>query len=88
MAERILTLAQVVEEKIVPLSKSSLYRLAEDPDSPFWKRGGRWLTVESDLVRWVRAGGKGSRRSSGDPMPTPKRDRLMDRVLEIREKTV
>lgn len=57
--DRILTLAQA--EEVVPLSRSTLYRVAEagGEDSPFRKRGGRWLTTRSDLFRWVREGERG-----------------------------
>jgi predicted DNA-binding transcriptional regulator AlpA len=63
--DRILTLAQA--EEIVPLSRSTLYRVAEEgaADSPFRKRGGRWLTTKSDLFRWVREGERGT--ASGPP---------------------
>jgi predicted DNA-binding transcriptional regulator AlpA len=58
--DRILTLAQA--EKVVPFSRSTLYRVAEDgeEDSPFKKRRGRWLTTRSDLFRWVREGERGT----------------------------
>lgn len=67
LSDRILTLAQAAE--IVPLSRSTLYRVAEagGDDCPFWKRGGRWLTIESDLFQWVREGERGQtlRREEG-----------------------
>jgi len=90
MSERVLTLAQVYEEKILPLSRSRLYEIAQEGGgSPFHKRGGRWMTVESDLLAWVRAGEKPSSRRSagGDPMPRPRqghRGALIERVREIR----
>lgn len=54
MKDRILTLAEAA--KHVPLSKTTLYRVAErgDADSPFRKVEGRWLTTESDLIGWIR----------------------------------
>jgi predicted DNA-binding transcriptional regulator AlpA len=64
VSDRILTLTQA--EEIVPLSRSTLYRVAEEgaDDSPFRKRGGRWLTTQSDLFRWVREGERGA----GEPL--------------------
>jgi len=66
MSDRVLTLAQAAE--IVPLSRSTLYRVAEAgaDDCPFWKRGGRWLTIESDLFKWVREGERGQSRPRSD----------------------
>ncbi len=63
MSDHILTLAQA--EEVVPLSRSTLYRVAEEgaDDSPFRKRGGRWLTTQSDLFRWVREGERGTGES-------------------------
>ena len=84
MNERILTLAQAAE--IVPLSTSTLYRVAEagGPDSPFRKRGGRWLTTESDLVQWVRTG---HRPQAADPMPRVRSevDDLLEQVHALRQ---
>lgn len=87
MSDRILSLKQVAEEGIVPLSKSSLYRVAEEggEDSPFRKRQGRWMTVESDLLRWVREGQRGIRRTSGDPMPQPHRSRPSSLLADVHE---
>lgn len=88
--DRILSLAQVHEMNLLPLSKSTLYEVAREADSPFWMRGGRWMTVESDLKDWVRKGQKRGRynreRGYAEPMPSPKvkRGALMARVMEIR----
>lgn len=78
--DQILTLAQAAE--VVPLSESMLYRLAQRGEAPFTKRGGKWMTVHSDLIAWVRSGPRGCRTSeSADPMPTPRRgSRLRDQV--------
>jgi excisionase family DNA binding protein len=82
MTDQILTLAQAAE--IVPLSKSTLYRVAEQggPDSPFRKRGGRWLTTESDLLEWVRTGHKPMRV---DPMSRPVRGSVDDLLQEVHQ---
>lgn len=89
MTERILSLTQVVEEGIVPLSKSRLYEIAQtEPDSPFHKRSGKWMTVESDLLKWVRSGATGKKKlGGGEPMPRSthaRRGSLLERVREIR----
>ncbi len=65
MSDRILTLAQAA--KVVPLSRTTLYRVAEAgaDDSPFRKRGGRWLTSEADLLKWVRSGPRTEARREG-----------------------
>lgn len=67
---KVLTIAQAAE--VLPLSKSTLYRLALSGESPFRKRGGKWMATENDLLDWVRAGEVAPRRSSGDPMPASK----------------
>lgn len=54
--------------QLTPWSKTTLYRVASSPDSPFHKAGGRWVTTESDLLAWVRSAPKPS-RSIGNPMP-------------------
>jgi len=86
VTDRILTLDEVYKEKIVPLNRSALYEAAKEADSPFWMRKGRWLTVESDLLKWVRTGEKTGRHNRGrvDPMPPSK---LIDRVREINAKS-
>jgi predicted DNA-binding transcriptional regulator AlpA len=86
MTDRILSLEEVVAQ--TPWSKSTLYRVAAEPDSPFWKRGGRWVTTESDLLAWVRSGPKPRRqRISESPMPRPRPsadDTFEARVIELR----
>lgn len=70
MSERILSIEQAASE--TPWSKSTLYRIAPDEDSPFHKRGGRWVTTESDLLEWVRTGPKPRSAEVGSPMPKPR----------------
>jgi excisionase family DNA binding protein len=67
MNEPILTIDEAAEQ--TPWSKTTLYRVAPDAESPFTKRGGRWVTTESDLLAWVRSGPKPKSRSIGNPMP-------------------
>lgn len=66
MNDPIISLDEAVEQ--TPWSKTTLYRVASTPDSPFHKAGGRWVTTESDLLAWVRSAPKPS-RSIGNPMP-------------------
>lgn len=90
MTDRILTLAQVFEEGIVPLAKSTLYEVAREPGSPFWMRGGRWLTVESDLRNWVRQGPKvreDRNHGYGDPVPRPRRGSLLREVEKMERRS-
>jgi len=73
---------------ISPWSKSTLYREAPKEDSPFRKRGGRWVTTESDLIAWARSGSKAQRRDaiSRDPMGPVrprKRDSFRAHVIEL-----
>lgn len=70
MSERILSIKQAAAE--TPWSESTLYRIAPEPDSPFHKRGGRWVTTESDLLEWVRTGPKPRSAEAGSPMPKPR----------------
>lgn len=75
--------------KVVPLSESALYRLAQRGEAPFRKRAGKWMTTEADLIEWVRTGERGSRSVSADPMPTPVRgsslrDQVKADVIELR----
>jgi hypothetical protein len=79
MKERVLTLAEAAKE--VPLSKTTLYRVAErgDADSPFRKVEGRWLTTESDLIGWIR----GDRRKE-DPAKEKTVADLMEEVQRRR----
>jgi hypothetical protein len=71
VTDPILSLADAVAE--TPWSESTLYREAPKPDSPFHKRGGRWVTTESDLLAWVRSGPKPERQHRAEsPMPRPR----------------
>ncbi len=67
---RILSIDEAAAE--TPWSKSTLYRLAPEEDSPFHKRGGRWVVVQSDLIEWVRTGPKPRNQRSESPMPRPR----------------
>lgn len=80
MNDRILTLTQVSREKILPLSRATLYRLASSGEGPFRKRRGQWMTTESDLLQWVRSGEQGIRKR---PAPT---ERFLQEVRELRKK--
>lgn len=86
MNDAILSIEQVAEQ--TPWSKSTLYREAPKPDSPFWKRGGRWVTSESKLHEWVQSGSKPRREHrSESPMPRPRRARggsVLATVHELR----
>lgn len=68
MNEPILTIDQAAEQ--TPWSKTTLYRVAPDSESPFTKRGGRWVTTESDLLAWVRNGPKPRKEGGESPMPS------------------
>jgi len=84
MNDRILSLEEVVAQ--TPWSKSTLYRLAAGPDSPFWKRGGRWVTTESDLLAWVRSGPKPQpRQPAENPMPRTRHRGEGDLLAKVRE---
>lgn len=67
MGEEVLTIAQAAE--IVPLAKSTLYRLAREGEAPFRMRKGRWMVLKSDLLSWVREGDHKPRLPSNNPMP-------------------
>lgn len=67
MNDPIISLDEAAEQ--TPWSKTTLYRVASSPDSPFHKAGGRWVTTESDLLAWVRSAPKPRSRSIGNPMP-------------------
>lgn len=73
MTDGILSIEQVAEQ--TPWSKTTLYRVAPQEDSPFHKQGGRWVTTESDLLAWVREGPKPRSRNSESPMPPPRSQR-------------
>ena len=78
MKDRILTLSDAA--RIVPLSKTTLYRVAErgGESSPFRKVEGRWLTVESDLIAWVRGGHR--------PDSTERNESVADLMEEVRKR--
>ena len=61
---RVLSIDEAAE--ILPLSKWTLYRLANAGEVPFQKRGGRWMAVEDDLLEWIR-----QRPVRAKPMPDP-----------------
>lgn len=76
----VLTIEQVAAE--YPWSKSTLYRIAPDEDSPFHKVGGRWVAAREDILEWVRSGPKPTaRRAEIDPMPRRRRGSV-DNFLE------
>jgi hypothetical protein len=86
---RILSIEQAAE--ILPLSVSSLYREAPKPDSPFWKRAGRWMTTEPKLLEWVESGEKPQRDPiSRDPMgptrPGRRGSSFRDKVIPLEER--
>lgn len=71
LEEAILSIEEVAE--CTPWSKSTLYRIAPQPDSPFHKLGGRWVTTQAALVAWVESGPKPRREHrSESPMPRPR----------------
>lgn len=54
--------------KALPLSEATLYRLSIRGESPFRKRGGKWMATEEDVLEWIRTGEVG-KPAAGDPMP-------------------
>lgn len=78
--DEILSLEAAAEQ--TPWSKKTLYREAPKPESPFFKRGGRWVVVRSDLLAWVRSGTKPVRvHRSESPMPRPRRRKRGGKLL-------
>jgi predicted DNA-binding transcriptional regulator AlpA len=67
--DRILSIDEAAA--LTPWSKTTLYREAPKEDSPFRKRGGRWVVVFSDLIAWVRSAPKPRRERAESPMPRP-----------------
>jgi len=67
--------------KVLPLSKATLYELAQTGEAPFRKRAGKWMALESDLMEWVRTGEKGTKAK---PMPDPMPSARMATVNQIR----
>jgi predicted DNA-binding transcriptional regulator AlpA len=89
MSDRILSIDEAAQ--VTPFSKSSLYRIAAQgtDDSPFRKRRGRWIVVESDLLAWARSGERPKKREhhSESPMPRPRarrRGSVLATVHELR----
>lgn len=82
MTDRILTLAEVANRRIVPLSKSTLYKLARSGEAPFYMVGGKYMAFEADLYRWVREGQGGRKARPKRPGPMPKR-RTTDFLTKI-----
>lgn len=78
-AGRLLSLARAAE--IVPLSKTTLYRVAERGSGPFYKVEGRWMVYEVELHAWVRS----HVTPNGDPMPRPRREDLDNVWAEVHE---
>lgn len=75
---------------VTPFSESSLYRIAPDPDSPFWKQCGRWATTPEKLKEWVERGAKPRRASIGNPMPlatTKRRGSFAAKLAELERST-
>lgn len=69
--DEVLTLTEILARRVVPHSKSTLYRIAEDgaEGSPFYKCGGRWVATRGDLLAWVRSAPRSSDGPPPDPMP-------------------
>lgn len=85
-----ISLAEAAE--LVPLSKSSLYRVAEagGDESPFTKRCGKWITTPERLREWIETGPKPRSRSIGNPMPKAARPNggdFLAEVFELRKET-
>lgn len=70
-----LSLQDVAEQKLLPLSKSSLYRWAESGESPFSKIQGKWMTTPELLRQAIENGPKPRSQSIGNPMPLAARPR-------------
>jgi excisionase family DNA binding protein len=65
---KVLSIAEAA--KVLPLSRATLYQLAQSGEAPFRKRAGKWMATEADLIEWVRTGERGNRAAPmGDPMP-------------------
>jgi len=65
--DRILTIPEIVAERIVPLGRASLYEAAKAGRGPFYMVEGRWMAFESELYAWVRGGFQGEGRRSKPP---------------------
>lgn len=64
-----ISLQDVAEKKLLPLSRSSLYRWAETGESPFSKIQGKWMTTPELLKEAIEQGPKPRAKSIGNPMP-------------------
>jgi hypothetical protein len=64
-----ISLQDVAARKLLPLSRSSLYRWAESGESPFSKIQGKWMTTPQLLSKAIEEGPKPKGRSIGNPMP-------------------
>lgn len=80
-----MTLREVADRKLVPVSIHSLYRAARNGEGPFYKVCGVWMAYPSELDKWVRENRGRRANSSADPMPTAK-ERLLQEIREIRKK--
>lgn len=70
-----ISLREVAERRLMPLSKASLYRWAESGDSPFVKIRGKWMTTPELLKEAIVNGPKPKAPSIGNPMPRHGRHR-------------
>lgn len=75
----LLTLAEATN--VVPLSKTTLYRVAERGDGPFLKVEGRWMVYVDELHAWVRS--HGVRRQRPDEMPRARRSSFRQKVIDL-----
>lgn len=76
MRDPLLSIDEAV--KATPWSRSQLYRIANEEESPFRKVKGRWVVIESELHQWVR-----SFSSETPPGRKPKPQGLMAEVEEL-----
>lgn len=90
MNDRIVTLKEIADERLIPLSLSALYHAAAAGDGPFYKVRGKWMAIESELKAWVREGDRGGSRprSRGNPMPSrrSKEPDALSEIYRLREK--
>ena len=61
-----LTLAQAAN--VVGLSRKTLYRIAPDPATPFYKLRSRWMVERPALLEWVERS-----KAAAEPTPRPAR---------------
>lgn len=80
---KVLTISEAAE--VLPLSKWTLYRLAERGEAPFRKRAGKWMATEDDLLEWVRTGERGTTaKPMPDPMPKSGRMAQVNQIRRLR----